>query len=356
VKIVVLAGKLHPYGGVETHLFNYCLTMPAMADITLVITSRDYRLESKELLTSKGVTIVEFDCRGRLLGLIGYLKCLLWLALQKRYKCVLYSNGTSGFAYAAQFALMPALWIHHHHSDVTKAICDRFTSLYKRVLQRADRVIACTPGHAALIDVLFHRNGRTIFLPYLKSESDCNETFGRQFNREGMIIGFFGRLRESKGVKTLIALAPWFAEERMHCLLHGDNCEHLVPSALPNGISWTGPYDSSRDLDRLFRNVDAVVLPTSFAEGLPIVMTEAISRGVPVVAYPAGGLREMTQFHPGLLIVEPDPESLKAGLLEMRDRLGDPNMKRTLVQKYREELSNHTTILWWTRQLDGVRH
>src|SRR6266404_9854318 len=86
-RVIVLAGKLHAYGGIETHLYHYCLTMAVMADITLVITSKNFRLQSKELLTSNGVRVVEFNCRGELLGLIGYLKCLLWLTLHRPHKC-----------------------------------------------------------------------------------------------------------------------------------------------------------------------------------------------------------------------------------------------------------------------------
>jgi glycosyltransferase involved in cell wall biosynthesis len=120
---------------------------------------------------------------------------------------------------------------------------------------------------------------------------------------------------------------------------------------LPPGISWDGAYDSAKDIDRLMCAVDIVVLPTSFPEGLPIVMCEAISRGVPFVAYPGGGLREMSSFHRGIIIVPSDVESLKAGLLQMKGRLGEPDLGNGLAKKYRQELGNQKTLDWWNNIL-----
>lgn len=81
--------------------------------------------------------------------------------------------------------------------------------------------------------------------------------------------------------------------------------------------------------------------------GLPLVMCEAISRGVPAVCFPAGGLREMRTFHPGVLIVSPTAEDLKAGVIEMMQRSRQPGFAQELASRYRERLSNQTTIDWW---------
>jgi glycosyltransferase involved in cell wall biosynthesis len=356
-RVIILAGKLHPYGGIETHLFHFCLSLAAFAEITLVITSKAYAKKSQIALSSRGITILQFDCGVGFLGGLEYLRCLRWLHGQKRREYILYSNGTSGFAYLANLALRPTLWVHHHHGDITLRICREFSRLYKKVLENTDWLIACTSGHAQILDEQFRRCRRTVFLPILKTEPKENVGFApRPTGNVNTVVGFFGRLRESKGVLTLISLASWFVDMRMECRLHGDNCESLISPPLPPGISWFGAYDSSRDLDALLSDIDVVTLPTTFEEGLPIVVSEAISRGVPVVAYPGGGLREMRDFHLGLMIVPPNVDALKSGLLEMRERLRHPYLREGLAKKYREQLSNDLTVGWWADLLSKVSH
>jgi glycosyltransferase involved in cell wall biosynthesis len=266
---------------------------------------------------------------------------------------VLYSHGTSGFAYLANKMLRPSLWIHHHHSDIQPDT--RFSKLYGTVLESADWLIACTPEQAKVLDAKYGRRGRSVFLPICKAEPAMATVPIRHPQRlEKVIVGFFGRLRESKGVRVLMELAPWFRDHGMECRLHGDDCEGWMLKGLPSGVSWSGAYDSAKDIDRLLSTVDVVALPTTFPEGLPIVMCEAISRGVPIVAYPGGGLREMASFHPGVIIVPPDLESLKAGLLEMKDRLREPGLGNSLAKKYQQELGNQKTLDWWDNLLsDG---
>jgi glycosyltransferase involved in cell wall biosynthesis len=137
----------------------------------------------------------------------------------------------------------------------------------------------------------------------------------------------------------------------IECRLHGDNCENLVSLPLPAPISWKGPYNSSEDLDELFSSIEVMVLPTVFGEGLPIVVSEAISRGVPVVAYPGGGLREMAGFHAGVMIIEPNVAAFKKALLEMRERLKSRELNESLAKKYQTELSNGKTVGWWRELL-----
>jgi glycosyltransferase involved in cell wall biosynthesis len=353
-RLIILAGKLHPYGGIETHVFHFCREMAVRSvEIILVITSKAYHSESRRALQASGVKVVEFDCSRGLNGAAQYGSCLLLLRAERGAQNVLYSHGASGFARIASRALGPALWVHHHHGDALPGRVREFPALYRQVLRRADWMITCTMGHAAVLDKAFSRGSRTVFLPYCKHEPEGSGG-ARHPSRNGKLVaGFFGRLRESKGVRTLFELAGWFREQGMECRLHGDDCEGLATGQLPQGVTWMGPYDSARDMDRLLASVDMMVLPTTFPEGLPLVLSEAISRGVPVVAYPGGGLREMEGFHPGVLIVPPNPDALKRGLVQMRARLADPVLGPSLAAKYRAELGNQRTVDWWVNTLSG---
>lgn len=350
-QLIVVGGKVQPYGGIETHLFHFCRFMADKSPgLPLYLTSTTYAHEFKEALRQRNVQLHEFDCSAGVKGKLEYLRCLNRIRAERGRNIILYSHGTSGFAYLAAKVLRPALWIHHHHSDVQPDT--QFSKLYSKVLGSANWLIACTPEHARLLDKKYNRGGRSVFLPICKQEPASAYIPSRQPTRtEKTIIGFFGRLRESKGVRVLMELAPWFLAQGMECRLHGDDCEGWLSKGLPSGITWTGAYDSAKDMDRLLSAVNIVVLPTSFPEGLPIVMCEAISRGVPFVAYPGGGLREMASFHRGIMIVPPDVESLKAGLLQMKNRLDEAGLGESLAKKYRQELGNQKTLDWWDKIL-----
>jgi len=103
---------------------------------------------------------------------------------------------------------------------------------------------------------------------------------------------FAGRLAESKGV--LDAVAAWRG----------------AGTGLPLVFAGTGPLRTKLEaegfevlgwLDRLglsraYRRARAVLLPSRWQEPFGIVGLEALSLGVPVVAYDSGGVRE---WHPG---------------------------------------------------------
>jgi glycosyltransferase involved in cell wall biosynthesis len=347
-RIVILAGKLHAVGGVETHLFHFCrLLAEKGAEVSLIITSRAFGEVSKQRLRNAGVKLWEHDCGISAMGAVGYGQILLRLAKVGTSNTVFYSNGTSGFAQLARRIMRSRLWIHHHHTDVTDMLIRKFPRGYKKVLGRCDQLIACTAEHAQHLDTHFQRKGKTVFLPYCKDEPIGQMLFAPRPVGRPIVIGFFGRLRASKGIPVLLELAPWFHSNGFECRLHGDDCEHLLPAILPKGVSWVGPYAAGDSMDRLMADVDMLVLPTTFPEGLPLVITEAISRGIPVVSYDGGGVRNLASFHPGLMVIPPEREKLMEAILTMREKLKDSSLRQGLVEAYQKTLSNRVTLDWW---------
>jgi glycosyltransferase involved in cell wall biosynthesis len=214
-------------------------------------------------------------------------------------------------------------------------------------LRSATFVICCTASHREFLADALNRRDSVLFLPYLKAEPAQFPGTFRPRSKMPVCLGFFGRLRKEKGVPVLLRIADWMGQNQFECRLHGDDCETLVPASLPKSIRWGGPYDAQTDLDRLMSEIDIVVIPSVGAEGLPIVLSEAISRGVPVVAFDGGGLKDMKCFHKGVLIVKEGEENLKGALLEMRDRLRDGSLSESLIHEYGNHLSNAKTLQWW---------
>jgi glycosyltransferase involved in cell wall biosynthesis len=99
---------------------------------------------------------------------------------------------------------------------------------------------------------------------------------------------------------------------------------------LDGRVSFTGPRTGA-DLDRTYAGADLLVLP-SRAETYGMVVTEALARGLPVVATDVGGVTEALG-HGGLLVPPEDPAALAGAL---RDWLGDADLRGRLRRAARE--------------------
>ena len=135
-------------------------------------------------------------------------------------------------------------------------------------------------------------------------------------------LGFFGQLTPFKGAETLLAAMRDLAERRpdLHLYLHGAYVEYfaetygrefleLVEEAQGN-VTYAGAY-AHRDLPRLMREVDWVVVPSRWWENSPLVVQEAFMHRRPVICSGIGGLAEKVQHEVnGLHFAVGDPASL----------------------------------------------
>lgn len=85
-----------------------------------------------------------------------------------------------------------------------------------------------------------------------------------------------------------------------------------------------------------FARADIFVLP-SLAEGIPVVLMEAMSSGVPCISTPVNGIPELIEHdRTGLLAMPGDVESL---ITQLRRLILDPALRRTLAE------AAHTKVL-----------
>lgn len=105
---------------------------------------------------------------------------------------------------------------------------------------------------------------------------------------------------------------------------------------LVDRVAFLGPLTGA-DLDRRYASADVLVL-ASRAETYGMVVTEALARGVPVIATDVGGVAEAFGHgadgsRPGLLVAPEDSAALAAAL---RAWLGDPELRARLRRAARE--------------------
>ena len=120
----------------------------------------------------------------------------------------------------------------------------------------------------------------------------------------------------------------------------------VLDDGLGDRVRFTGPRTGA-DLDRSYGSADLLVLP-SRTETYGMVVTEALARGLPVVAADVGGVAEALRhgtggIRPGVLVPPDDPAALAAAL---RTWLGDAKTRlawRRAARKRRASLSGWST-------------
>jgi glycosyltransferase involved in cell wall biosynthesis len=149
-----------------------------------------------------------------------------------------------------------------------------------------------------------------------------------------------------KGHDVLLGALAMISDLSWHCVCMGSLerdpafveglRRHSTAGGLDDRVHFPGPRTGA-DLDRTYAAADLLVVP-SRAETYGMVVTEALARGVPVLASDVGGLTEALGhdadgIRPGLLVPPADPAALGVAL---RGWLGDAEMRSRLRRAARE--------------------
>ena len=149
------------------------------------------------------------------------------------------------------------------------------------------------------------------------SRREARATLGIPNDR--FVLGWVGRLGREKGADVLLDALPAMPNDTFVALV-GDGPERTAlrqqaeALAVSPRISWCG---SMPNAGRLMRAFDALVL-SSRTEGTPMVLFEAMSAGVPIVATSVGGVPDVVGRGEALLLAPEDPVALAAAVHELR--------------------------------------
>ncbi len=167
----------------------------------------------------------------------------------------------------------------------------------------------------------------------------------------GKNLLFVGRLASVKGVPILLdALAAIRAQHPdMHLTLIGDGPERTALEAraaeigLDGAVTFAG-YKSQAEVADALAQSDALILP-SFAEGVPVVLMEAMAAARPVVATRVGGVAELVEDGvSGFTVAPGDPVALAVGILDVLD--ASPAMGAAGRAKVAAEFNIATEAAW----------
>ena len=160
-----------------------------------------------------------------------------------------------------------------------------------------------------------------------------------QSDREEFFL-YVGRLSVEKGVVTLLESTKFY---RYNLVIIGDGpSRNLVEKeAVTNTqIKYLG-FQPKEVIMNYLKKCKALLLPSKWYEGMPMIMLEAFSTGTPVIASRLGAMEEMVQHNCNGLHFNPgDPKDL-ADKVQQADT--QPDFVKKLSQQARESYTTHYT-------------
>ncbi|PIE23022.1 MAG: colanic acid biosynthesis glycosyltransferase WcaL [Planctomycetota bacterium] len=160
---------------------------------------------------------------------------------------------------------------------------------------------------------------------------------------EGVHLVFVGRLAAVKGLRVLIEAfgraKPQVPGLRLTIVGDGDDRPHLEALAAPFGdaIRFAG-YLNQEEVAEVLATADIFTLP-SFAEGVPVVLMEALASAMPVISTHVAGIPELVEDGVSGYLVPPGcTESLRArivdlaGNADLRQRMGEAGRAKVAAE------------------------
>ena len=309
-----------------------------------------------------GVPVTEIPCgpyRGGRKSAADLWRFALDLPRQARIVADLTSGGRFELVYVNGPRLLPAVSLgsrcrvaFHAHSHIPQSSA-RWLSSWSIGRAQAS-VVACSQSVANAFrdttpDLQVIPNG-VAEVPFLE----------RGFGRGGpWCIGVVGRISPEKGQAEFLEAVR---------LLHsrGANARFLISGSPLFGA--TAYFDRVRKLagglpvefrawqeniDSLYRDLDLLVVPSKL-EGMGRVILEAFSAGVPVLAFPTGGLPEViVDGETGYLTRGLSPEALARGIEEIL-ACNLESLRRVVTNARRAWQQNYTVTLYQQRIVEWI--
>lgn len=172
-----------------------------------------------------------------------------------------------------------------------------------------------------LVELIYQGTEVQLFTPSAETKK---EAFIRYpvIEKASPILGCVGRFEERKGQTVLLQAVNELVQGALpdvHLLLVGDGPdeqmlkEKVLVMGLENHVTF---FPFTREPVYVFERIDILVLSSLYKEGLPNVLLEAMSMGVPVVSSRMAGVPEIVKNGETGYMVDPEKSSELAEAIE----------------------------------------
>lgn len=245
-------------------------------------------------------------------------------------------------------------WCYHVHSptsrDSTRGIVNRINTMMERVAIRScTRLITVSKSLRHEMLRLGVSRKRLTVVPNGVPNIDPIDPNQRLSNPQWR-LGLIALMRPRKGVEVALEAMAQLKQQGHHVkleLIGGFETPEYQTQILgmierlnlTACVEWTG---FTKDIASAVRRLDALVLPSLFGEGMPMVVLEALAAGVPVVATSVEGTPEVIRHGVEGLLAEPrDPESLAKQInCLIADRTAWAEMSQQALTRHRNNYTD----------------
>ncbi|MBI4614498.1 MAG: glycosyltransferase family 4 protein [Planctomycetes bacterium] len=169
---------------------------------------------------------------------------------------------------------------------------------------------------------------------------------------EGLRVGYLGLLAREKGTLALLEASLLVLEARPevrfafagHWYAESDRqaAEAILARRpeLAHRVEFPGPLDGEAK-ERFLASLDLFVFTPLGLEGQPLILLEAMARGLPLAIHPTGGIAETApETENAVHIPRPEPPAIARAIVDL---LGDPHRRRAMGSANRARyLARHT--------------
>jgi glycosyltransferase involved in cell wall biosynthesis len=286
--IIVFSTQYMPTGGIESHLKEFCYRMKSSGvDIDLVILNSKMLPETEEFF-KKNCRRVFLCKRGRSLDRIIWL-LFNGIRISGHFYDALYTNGQGeSINLFSKLVRHRHTWVHHHHTAGDADDQTTWGNEYKKVLELADTIIACSCVNARNMELRLNRRVKNI--PCFSR--DASGIIPEKKDR--LKFGYYGRLIREKGIDILCSLGNDEDLKEVEIHIWGEGADYAPDFFLghPN-VHYHGAFFGDAELSRIIGQLDAYLLISTHPEGLPISLLEVMSAGLPWLATDRGGIPDI---------------------------------------------------------------
>ncbi len=177
----------------------------------------------------------------------------------------------------------------------------------------------------------------------------------RVHSGRGKHLLFVGRFDHVKGLPLLLDVCATLFEKYndLHLDLVGDGPERnllekiVKEKHLTTKVSFHG-YQAQEELKKFFSKADVFVM-TSFAEGIPVVLMEAMLHGTPVVAPRIAGIPELVVHRENGLLA--DPGDIRSYQNHITELLENSDLRNMFALKARKKVESEFNLRRQAEQL-----
>lgn len=202
-----------------------------------------------------------------------------------------------------------------------------------------------------------------ISLPCFSDAPACEQLAHLPKAGETLRFVYCGRLAANKGIPQFVEA---FAQvrERINATfdIYGGGPEHdkiaetIAQYSLGEAVQLKGRYLGGDEYARLLSSYHALVLPSTEGEGLPLVLLESMSCGLPYLATNIGAIADSAIGNPDVLISSPTVEALAENLLVLTEKLRTGGIDPVRLRGYFDNhYSNDVMYETWKQMLASPR-